>query len=349
MRARLKDVAAKAGVAPNTASMILNRRPGSWASDATKRRVFDAAKELGYRPSRAALGIRTGRFKAIGVVLPDLNPLYIHFIDCLERFLRARDYFLVIENGRADVAFEAACLDSILDRQIDGLCYFMGDPVAHESYSKKAESRGKCVVAIGGPSPEPFSFDAVLTDFNVAISQAVDHLADLGHRHFVFLCALAKGREAGDRPTLFKDLLGRHGIAPEAVEVVSCGHELMDARDAFGAFLDQRKSPRPTALFALNDTAAIGAIRAATERGLRVPEDLSVIGVDNIPVGECLPRSLTTIAQPVEEMAEAAADLLIRRLEAGEDVAPESRYFASRFLVKETTAPPPPGAAGVPS
>ena len=77
MRARLKDVAAKAGVAPNTASTILNRRPNSWASKETEQRVFDAAKELGYRPSRAALGLRMGSFKTIGLVIPDLhNPYY---------------------------------------------------------------------------------------------------------------------------------------------------------------------------------------------------------------------------------------------------------------------------------
>ena len=129
MRARLKDVAEKAGVAPNTASTILNRRPNSWASKETEERVFAAAKELGYRPSRAALGLRLGSFKTVGLVIPDLhNPVYTTFADLLEQRMREHGYDLIVEHSRTDVNYEKHCLDSILDRQIDAVTYFCQRP-----------------------------------------------------------------------------------------------------------------------------------------------------------------------------------------------------------------------------
>lgn len=343
MRARLKDVAAKAGVAPNTASTILNRRPNSWASKETEERVFAAAKELGYRPSRAALGLRLGSFKTVGLVIPDLhNPVYTTFADLLEQRMREHGYDLIVEHSRTDLNYEKHCLDSILDRQIDAVTYFVSDLQSHLDFIAHAAKASKHVVAMTGPSTEAFPFDAVEMDFSEGIISAVDHLLELGHERFAFLCALSKGQEAGDRPEVFNKMLLERGIPENQNFFIPCAHDLSSARNTFGAFLDGFSGERPTALIAMNDLTAIGAIRAANERGIRVPEDLSVIGIDNIPLGEYLLHRLTTIAQPLEELAHATAELMLQRLDKkAESTPPQSRKFKAKLLIKETTAESP--------
>ncbi|MEN8735497.1 MAG: LacI family DNA-binding transcriptional regulator [Lentimonas sp.] len=343
MRARLKDVAALAGVATNTASTILNRRPNSWASKETAARVFKAAEELGYKPSRAALGLRLGSFKTVGLIIPDLhNPVYTTFADLLERRMRESGYDLILEHSRTDLNYEKHCLDSILDRQIDAVTYFVSDLESHLEFLKRAAKTSKHVVALTGPSAESFPFDAVEMDFYEGITAAVEHLLELWHERFAFLCALAKGQEAGDRPNLFNQMLKERGIPENQNSFIPCAHDLQSARSTFGAFLDGISGPKPTALIAMNDLTAIGAMRAASERGIRVPEDLSVIGVDNIPLGRCLPRQLTTIAQPLEDLANTTAEFMLQRLDKKSEVsAPLSRKFKAKLLIKETTARPP--------
>ncbi len=341
MRARLKDVAARAGVATNTASTILNRRSNSWASKETAARVFKAAEELGYKPSRAALGLRLGSFKTVGLVIPDLhNPVYTTFADLLEQRMRDHGYDLILEHSRNDLKYEKHCLDSIIDRQIDAVTYFVSDLNTHLDFLKRAAKTSTHVVALTGPSIEPFPFDAVEMDFAAGITAAVEHLLDLGHEHFAFLCALAKGQEAGDRPNVFNQMLKERGIPENQNSFIPCAHDLLSARNTFGEFLDGFSGPKPTALIAMNDLTAIGAMRAASERGIRVPEDLSVIGVDNIPLGRFLPRQLSTIAQPLEELADATAELMLYRLNSNdeEDSKPQSRKFKAKLLIKETTA-----------
>ena len=340
MRARLKDVAAKAGVAPNTASTILNRRPNSWASKETEKRVFDAAEELGYRPSRAALGLRMGSFKTIGLIIPDLhNPFYTAFADRLERKLQEGGYDLIVEHSRNDLEYESHCLESILERQIDAVTYFVSDLDKHLNFLKCARKAGKPVVAMTGASVEgkPFPFDSVEIDFSVGLTDAVEHLLALGHKKFAFLCALAKGQRKGDRPKIFNKLLSEYGIPEENIVFIPCTHKLAEIYETFNRFLIESRDNRPTALIAMNDLSAIGAIRAAEDHGLHVPEDLSVVGVDHIPLGNYLHRKLTTIDQPIGEMAESAAAMLLGRL-ADNEIAVQNKRYLSRLVVKETTS-----------
>lgn len=342
VRARLVDVAKMAGVAPNTASTILNKRPGSWASEETRKRVIEAATKLGYRPNRAALGIRLGRFQAIGLVVPELhNPFYTHFADVLDRALQEKDYFLVIENGRGNTSSYEKCLETILNRHVDGVCYFMGSVKEHLEFIEHANAAGKTTCVLAGTPAEPFPFDAVVTDFAEPMRAVVEHLVSLGHKRFAFLISVFQGQEAGDRPLFFRSFLEEHRIPPENIHFIECGHQLPEVHAAFSAYLDAHPTDRATALMCLDDLAAIGCLRAAAERGIEIPRDLSLVGVNNIPIGDFLPRRLTTIAQPIEEMALAAAELLTRRLAAGQrDCPPVTRYFPSRFIVKESTGSP---------
>ena len=339
MRARLIDVAARAGVAPNTASTILNNRPDSWASEETRARVRLAAKELNYRPSKAALGVRLGRFNTIGLVVPDLhNPFYPVLADYLDQAVKPHGYDLILEHGRNDLASEQHSFQSILDRQVDGVALIVSDPELHRPFLAGLEASGPPAVALAAKPEMALPVDSVVCDFSAGFAQAVEHLVGLGHRRFAFLCALAKGQDDGRRPELYRSLLGARGIAPEDIFFVRCEHHIASARDAFRDLLRQTKARRPTALIALNDLSAIGAMRAAAEEGLSVPRDLSVVGVDNIPLGGFLPVALTTISQPIKEMVARTASLLLQRI-AGKATARFSQtVFPTELLIRESTA-----------
>lgn len=343
MRARLIDVAARAGVAPNTASTILNNRPDSWASKETRERVLLAAKELDYRPSKAALGVRLGSYKTIGLVVPDLhNPFYPVLADYLDQAVAAGGYDLIVEHTRNDLASEQHCFQSILDRQVDGVALIISDPDLHRPFLAKLALKGPPAVALAAKPELPLPIDSVLSDFSDGFAQAIDHLIGFGHQRFAFLCALAKGQDDGRRPDLFRSLLGARGIAPENISFVRCEHHIASARDAFRDLLRQNKSKRPTALMALNDLSAIGAMRAAADEKLVIPRDLSVVGVDNIPLGEFLPVALTTIAQPIKDMVARTASLLIQRIERKATGRPSQTIFPTELIVRESTGRPPP-------
>lgn len=342
MRTKLKDVASRAGVAPNTASTILNHRSNSWASKDTRERVFKAAQELGYQPNRAAQGVRMGRFKAVALVLPDLhNPYYTAFASAFSHEVRQREYDLIIEHTDSDLEFERQCLESLFNRQIDGVACFVSQLESHLKYVETAKKAGKSVVALTGPAPEgsTLPFDAVTINFSNGLKEAIEHLAALGHKRFAFLCALAKGQAVGNRPKIFNDLLAEMGIPDSNIDFIPCPHNLGSIREALLTFLKDN-AVAPTALIALNDLSAIGAIRAALDFGLRVPEDLSVIGVDHIPLGDHLEHRLTTIEQPVEAMARSAAQILLGRLEDGDKAGqkPRCTAYISKLILKETTA-----------
>lgn len=339
MKARLVDVAARAGVAPNTASTILNNRPDSWASKETRVRVQQAAKELNYRPSKAALGVRLGRYNTIGLVVPDLhNPFYPVLADYLDRAVAARGYDLILEHTRNDLTAEQHCFQSILDRQVDGVALIVSDPELHRPYLASLATSGPPAVALAARPDVRLPIDSVVIDFARGFSQAIEHLVALGHQRFAFLCALAKGQDDGKRPEYFQRLLAQKGVAPENMFFVRCEHHIASARDAFRDLLRETKSKRPTALIALNDLSAIGAMRAAAEEKIVVPRDLSIIGVDNVPLGEFLPVALTTIGQPIQEMVTRTASLLVQRIEKKTGARPSQTIFPTELIIRESTA-----------
>jgi LacI family transcriptional regulator len=329
-KVRLKDVAAAAGVAVNTASTILNRRPNSWASKETEERVFKAASELGYRPNRAALGLRIGRFNAVGLLVADINnPFYTAFAHFLTLEAERQGYDVVIETWRNDLQRELACLDDILDRQVDGVVAFLSDHEVH----RKFLSRQFAAVASDVPP-----VDSVLADFRSGLRAAIDHLYASGHRQYAFVCALAGGQSDGQRAHFFKELLAERHLSPGSYEIVRCGPEISDAHAAARKLLASPR--RPTAVVALNDLGAMGVLRAASELGLRVPAELSVVGVDDTPIGKYLPVSLSTIAQPLQDMARRAWSLMFERIEGAQPKPHmEQALFSTTFVRRETSGP----------
>lgn len=347
-KARLKDVAERAGVAVNTASTILNRRSNSWASKETEARVFQAAKDLDYRPSKTARALRSGRFHSIGFLIQDLtNPFFSTLADELEAVAEARGYDMLVENCRSSTVREKHLFAHINELEVDGIVTWLSDNEVFRDRLAKQFAKGLPMVALGNGIPEiPIPVDAVLSDFTQGLSDTVEALCSLGHQRFAFLSALADGQADGARPHLFQQMLAERGIDPANIHILRTGHTVESACQTFGRFLQERKDGRPTALVAMNDLSALGAMRAAKEAGLSIPGELSIIGVDDVPLCAYLPISLSSIRQRYRKITQTAAELLISRIEGGADPAlaePRQVVFPTIFTPRESVAPPPCG------
>ena len=342
---RLKDVAEKAGVAVNTASTILNRRPNSWASKATEERVFKAAKELGYRPSKTARALQSGRYEAIGFVVQDLtNPFYTTLADELESNVEEKNLTLLIENCRSSIVREKRILDSLPDLEVDGAVIYLSN---YELYREELASRygkGIPLVALANGVPEePYPIDSVLSDFTEGLKQAIVRLNELGHRRFVFLSAIAEGMSDGSRPELVQKLLADAEVPSDQVKVLSCGPSIDSAHQTFSKYLAEHSgSDRATALIGMNDLSAMGAMRAAIDSGLSIPNDLSVVGVDDVPLSSYFPISLSSVRQRYRKITEAATELLLTRIEATPDnqpASPRQVVLPTVFIERESMGP----------
>ncbi len=346
-KVRLKDVAERAGVAVNTASTILNRRPNSWASKETEMRVFKVAKELGYRPSKTARALQSGRHHAIALLIQDLtNPFFSTMADEIEAAVEERGYDLVVANCRSSLVREKHLFAELRNMEVDGAIVYLSDNGAFRDELAAEFAGGFPIVALGNGVPiEPVPVDCALSDFTDGLRQAVEALLELGHRRFAFLSALAEGQSDGDRPKIFHDLLVDRGIPSGSIEGLRCGQSVESACQTVAEFLkDRTPAGRPTALVTVNDLSAIGAMRAALEAGLRIPADLSVVGVDDVPLCAFLPVSLSSIRQRYRKISAAAAEMLISRIESGdgeEPAEPRQTVFPTHFIPRESVGPAP--------
>jgi|688.fasta_scaffold179377_2 LacI family transcriptional regulator len=343
-RVRLIDVAEKAGVAVNTASTILNKRPNSWASKETEARVFSAAAELCYRPNKTAQALRSGRFLTIGLVIQDLtNPFFCTIADELEAAVEARGYSLLVENCRSSQVREQQIFADIEDLNVDGTVLWLSDNELFREKLAQKYASGSPMVVLGNGVPEvPIPCDAVLSDFTQGLQDAIDALCALGHQRFAFLSAHADGTYDGSRALLFQQMLAAKGIQSSAVNLLRSGHTADAAFIGFQQFLSKASGPLPTALIAMNDIAAIGAMRAAKEFGLKIPDDISIVGVDDIPLCAYLPITLSSIRQRYKMITQAAAELLISRITDARDVDlsnPRQVICPTIYTARESVGP----------
>jgi len=313
MPVKLKDVAEAAGVATNTASSILNSRKDSWASEETKKRVFEIAKKLGYTPNRIARGLSLGKFNTVGLIIPDLhNPFYSALITEIEAELIKRDHDLIIEDTHLDFLSEKLCLNKIINRQIDGIII---NPINPDIFKAQLEplARSGTAITVLGEIPKGSQLNSVRVDLQKSVDLTIRYLAEQGHKKIGFILhEVASHQKPTPRIARFKETLTRYRLESPTEFLVQCKPTMEAARNAFKALLNKHpKESLPTAFVCLNDLLAIGTIRAASESGLNIPGDISIVGVDNIPVAEFLTVSLTTISQPIRQMAIHAVESVL--------------------------------------
>ncbi|GAA3143848.1 LacI family DNA-binding transcriptional regulator [Planomonospora alba] len=328
-RPTIRNVAERAGVSKSLVSLVLRGSPH--VSEHRRQAVLQAARELGYRPNAVARSLVEGRTHLVGALVADLhNPFYAEFLDGLQESLHGDGLRLLIGNSQWDPAFEDEAVEAFLELRVDGLV-LLGIPPTSETL---IEATGYTpMVVVGERDIEIDGVDAVVDDDQLGARLAVDHLVGLGHRR---IAHIEGTRSCGRfRCEGYLVAMRRHALAPYIMVEQGEPTEEGGARAARSLLT---RDPRPTAIFASNDMVAMGVLAAAAELGLRVPEDLSVVGYDNTHLAGVPAISLTTVDQPRRAMGRSAAALLSDRI-GNPRKASRLRQVTPELVVRRSTGP----------
>ena len=329
----LKSVAEHLGLTPGTVSAVLNNSAASHSiPERTRSRIIEAARKLNYRPNFMARSLRVQRTYTIGVILEEIGDGYGSMIvSGVEEYVRERNYFFLTVAHRHDAQLLQTYSQMLLSRGVEG--FLTVDTVLTDVPSLPT-------VAVAGHRKLDNVTNIVL-DHRHAAEQALQHLKALGHNEIAFLKGQPESADSAVRWDAICEVANELGIEIDAERVVQLSgcDSTPELGYPFGKELLARRVPF-TALFAYNDISAIGAMRAFQEAGLRVPEDVSVIGFDDIAHASfCLPN-LTTVRQPLKKMGRIAAETLLAHIEGSREVNGEIAVEPELIVRKSTSAPP---------
>jgi LacI family transcriptional regulator len=314
-RPRIKDVAAAAGVSAATVSLVLNDVPGIRVGAETRQRVIDAAGRLGYATNAIARSLRTQRTRTVGLISDVIatTPYAGRMIQGAQESAWAAGHLLFLVNTGGDAELEARAIDALRAHLVDGIVYAT---MYHRIVEVPAALEvGKVVLLDAQPAKGPIPF--VVPDEVGGAVTAVTELTRHGHRRIGFVTdrkdvPAAVGRLAG-----YRTALRAAGVAFDADLVVTEDTDTAGGYRAVARLLDRRD--RPTAVFCFNDRMAMGAYRAAQQRDLRVPADLSIVGFDDQElIAAALSPGLTTVALPHHAMGEWAVRKLLAAVDGGD-------------------------------
>jgi len=339
--ATLRDVAAAARVHPATASRALNPETRLLVSEDTARRVTAAAAKLGYRPNPVARSLRTRRSHTVGVLIPDLNnPLFPPIVRGLEDKLAAAGYVALIGNTDADASRERLIFEQMRARHVDG--FVLATATLHDRLLAEVAAADLPVVLMNRLSQD-YSFPAVSVDNEQGARMAVSHLARLGHTRIAHIAGPQEASTGVSRLRGFREGMAAHELEVREDLIAYAGRYTVEdgtrcARELLavpGGF---------TAVAAANDMLAIGCYAALDEAGRQCPDDISVIGFNDMPFIDRLRPPLTTVRFPHYQLGTEAAQLLLERISEREGPV-KILYLAPELVVRGSTAAPAAPAA----
>jgi len=341
--ATLRDVASAAGVHPATASRALNLGTRLLVSEETAQRVTEAAERLGYRPNSVARSLRTRRSHTIGVLIPDLNnPLFPPIIRGIEDRLAEHGYVALIGNTDADPGKERRVFDQMRARHVDGFVLAtatLNSPILSEA------AEAELPMVLMNRIAQDYPFSSVSVDNEQGVRAAVAHLVSLGHTRIGHIAGPQDISTGAARLHGFREGMSSHGLVAREAEIVyasgytveeglRCGRELLEGAGDLSAIV------------AANDMLAVGCYGALDELALRCPEDVSVIGFNDMRFVDRLRPPLSTVRFPHYQVGTEAARLLIERIEGGESpvkilfLAPELVVRGSTVAIEQSGAVP---------
>jgi LacI family transcriptional regulator len=324
----LRDVAQHAGVSITTVSNVVRNWPH--VSSSTRHKVESAIRELGYTPHAVAQGLRTGQTRVIAFVVPDLsNPYFAAIVSAAESVAQEHGYTILVFNSHEDAEYEARCIQIAARRWADGLLLASTIQGGHGAFAPV-----KIPLVAIDRVPEGYTGPFCSLDHLHAGRLATQHLVDLGHRRIAHLGGPALAGSAVARERGYAEVLTQNGIDYRRVTTASSAWGCDDGYLAMQHVLAQPE--RPTAVFASNDRMAIGALHAIGDNQLRVPDDISLVGVDDIEMSRHMSPPLTTVSQPLVEMARAGIDLLLR-IVRGETPQQQQLLLEPGLVIREST------------
>lgn len=326
----MDDVAREAGVSRALVSLVIRESPN--VSDERRHRVLAAAERLGYRPNAWARGLASRRTRTVGVVLNELhNPFYAEIMDGIDEGAATNGYRVLIGTAGRRSRGEDAALEAFLEQRADG-AILVGPRLPTERIVRAARLIPTVVVARGMRSP---MVDSITNDESAGARLVVRHLVELGHRAIAHVDG-GTGAGARARRDGYRRAMREAGLAG-AIRTVPGDYTDLAGVRAAERLLASRDLP--TAIFAANDFVAVGLVNRLEDDGVRIPEDISVVGYDNTFLAALHHVSLTTVDQPRPEMGRRAFDALIERIDGLRSTPLHVRVTPS-LVVRATTAPP---------
>ncbi len=329
--ATIADVARKAGVSTTTVSRVINRF--SPVNAETKRRVLATMEELDYSPSVIARGMRGQKTKSIGIVIPDFRSYwYSELLNYVEIEARRHDHLAIACSTEIDPARELEYLNDLLSRQVDGLilCWFRSSP-EQQSFLKALVKRTPLVIMDQPASG--LNASSVYTDGYAGVKRITRALLHQGHDRIAIIVADRRYSEIERRYHGYLDAFRDHGLTVDSRLVVEQEIGFNPGYDGARKLFARQ---RPTAVVTVDDVTAIGVLQYCHDNGIRVPEQVSVTGFDNILMSQFVTPRLTTIAQPLEELARSAVDQLMRKI-ANPRARSQHVVFEPMVVLREST------------
>ncbi|MHB0999222.1 MAG: LacI family DNA-binding transcriptional regulator [Armatimonadota bacterium] len=333
---KLDHVAKLAGVSKSTVSRILAASPEQKLpySEETQKRVRESAEILGYRPSKLARGLTQKKTGIIGLVIPSIKDSFFPGVtSAIESRLAKHGYSVILADTNADSETERSKIHHLLDWRIDGLIVACSQSPGDAGFYWQLWERKIPMVLIDRFFHQT-PFYSVVTDDHSGSTQAVEHLLSLGHTNIActgssLTISTNKLRHSG-----YIDSLIKHGILPNPALFM----ELPSIEDGGSSAVHKllEMTPRPTALFCFTDLMAIGAMKECLRLGIRIPEDLALVGYADLAYSDILKIPLTSVCQPQELLGDSAADMLIAQLE-GRDIGESLRLMPVNLVIREST------------
>jgi LacI family transcriptional regulator len=332
----IRTVAALAKVSIATVSRTINNSPA--VSERLAKRVWQAIEQLNYFPNTHARSLVSGRSRILGILVENItNPLFPELIQSFEEIAVAHGYEILVSSTNGDPAVLATCVRRMLERKVEGVAVLSFG--AEEPVLDQLTHRDIPMVLAEFRLDDP-KVSTILLDYSTGIHAAVQHLADLGHTRIAFLAGPHKLHSAITRENDFRAAIQDSGLTIQKKWIIECDHTLKGGMVGFSQL--QELGTRPTAILCSNDMTAIGVLRAAYMAGLRVPDDVSVVGLDDIDFAEFTLPPLTTIRLSRTDLARSAFDALRQQAEDPNNPKIQREYLVSTSLVvRGSTGAPP--------
>lgn len=327
----IREVAERAGVSTSTVSHVVNET--RYVSPAIHVRVRQAMAELGYQPNALARSLRVKRSQTLGMLVPDIaNPFFAEIVRAIEEVAFQAGYSLFLCSSEGDLAKERLFANVLVEKQVDGIVFVAAG--ASVDVVERLVARAVPMVLIDRELPG-VQVDVVLADNLAGGKNATAHLAELGHRRIACITGPSELTLSAQRVIGYRATLQEYAIAPDETLVRRGSFDFASGLCLTQTLLDLPN--RPTAIFACNDVMAIGAMHAVLTAGLRVPEEISVIGFDDVPVAPYTNPPLTTIAQPIAGFGQTAIQMLLARI-ADKDLPAQRQTLPMHLIIRASTA-----------
>jgi LacI family transcriptional regulator len=327
--ATIRDVARAAGVSIATVSRVFNNN--ALVNTETASRVLQEAARLDYWPNGAAQSLTTRRTRTFGVLLPDLfGDFYSEVICGIDRQSRLNDYQVLLSSSHSSGEDVLAAIRAMLGR-IDGLIMMAPDEASIDTVERV---RRRVPVVLLNPRVEVERCHSVAVENFGGARAAVEHLLSLGHREIAFVAGPAGNVDADERWRGFRQALTAAGLDPDRAQVVMGDFHETAGFEAGPRILARR--PRPTAVFAGNDAMAIGLMAALRRAGCRVPDDIAVVGFDDVAIAGYLNPALTTVHVDACGLGRRAVDMMLGAIEAGRNLAPVRQVMPALLKIRQS-------------